>query len=49
MGVGLFIVSVALFLLAIFWAYFHSALNPTVELAVHWPPLGIEAINPSFN
>lgn len=46
MGVGLFIVSEALFFLAIFWTYFHSALSPTVELGGQWPPLGIEAINP---
>lgn len=45
MGVGLFIVSEALFFLAIFWAYFHSALSPTVELGAQWPPLGIESIN----
>lgn len=32
MGVALFIVSEVLFFLAIFWAYFHSALSPTVEL-----------------
>ena len=46
MGVALFIVSEALFFLAIFWAYFHSALAPTVELGAQWPPMGIEAINP---
>lgn len=46
MGVALFIVSEALFFLAIFWAYFHSALSPTIELGAHWPPMGIEAINP---
>lgn len=46
MGVGLFIVSEALFFLAIFWAFFHSALSPTVELGAMWPPMGIEAINP---
>lgn len=45
MGVALFIVSEALFFLAIFWAYFHSALSPTVELGGQWPPVGIEAIN----
>ena len=45
MGVALFIVSEALFFLAIFWAYFHSALSPTVELGTQWPPIGIEAIN----
>jgi cytochrome c oxidase subunit 3 len=45
MGVGLFIVSEALFFLAIFWAFFHSALSPTIELGAKWPPMGIEAIN----
>jgi len=46
MGVALFIVSEALFFLGIFWAYFHSALSPTVELGAHWPPMGIDPINP---
>jgi cytochrome c oxidase subunit 3 len=46
LGVGLFIASEALFFLAIFWAFFHSALSPTVELGAKWPPLGIDAINP---
>ena len=46
MGVGLFIVSEALFFLGIFWAYFHSGLSPTVEMGAHWPPMGIQAINP---
>ena len=45
MGVALFIVSEALFFLAIFWAFFHSALSPTIELGAKWPPMGIEAIN----
>jgi cytochrome c oxidase subunit 3 len=46
MGVALFIVSEALFFLAIFWAFFHSALSPTIELGATWPPLGIQSINP---
>ena len=46
MGVALFIVSEALFFLAIFWAFFHSALSPTIEVGAEWPPMGIEAINP---
>ncbi len=46
MGVALFIVSEGLFFLAIFWAFFHSALSPTIELGAQWPPMGIEAINP---
>ena len=45
MGVGLFIVSEAFFFLAIFWAFFHSALAPAVELGALWPPMGIESIN----
>lgn len=46
LGVGLFIISEALFFLAIFWAYFHSALSPTLELGAQWPPVAIEPINP---
>ena len=46
MGVALFIVSEALFFLAIFWTFFHSALSPTGELGAHWPPSGIDAVNP---
>nr|YP_010899380.1 cytochrome c oxidase subunit 3 [Grosmannia fruticeta]WHN64117.1 cytochrome c oxidase subunit 3 [Grosmannia fruticeta] len=46
LGVILFIVSEALFFVAIFWAFFHSALTPTVELGAQWPPLGIEPVNP---
>lgn len=45
MGIALFIVSEALFFLAIFWTFFHSALSPTVEVGAQWPPMGIEAIN----
>nr|YP_010963397.1 cytochrome c oxidase subunit 3 [Raffaelea arxii]WNK75986.1 cytochrome c oxidase subunit 3 [Raffaelea arxii] len=46
MGVILFIASEALLFLAIFWAFFHSALTPVVELGSQWPPLGIEPVNP---
>lgn len=46
MGVALFILSEALFFLGIFWAFFHSALSPTVELGAQWPPMGIQAVNP---
>lgn len=46
LGVILFIISEVMFFVAIFWAFFHSALAPTVELGASWPPLGIEAINP---
>jgi cytochrome c oxidase subunit 3 len=46
LGVILFIVSEGLFFLAIFWAFFHSALTPTIELGSQWPPMGIEPVNP---
>ena len=46
MGVGLFIVSEVFFFLVIFWAFFHSALSPTIELGAKWPPMGIDSINP---
>jgi cytochrome c oxidase subunit 3 len=45
MGVALFIISEALFFLGIFWAYFHSALSPTIEMGGLWPPLGVQSIN----
>ena len=31
---------------AFFWAFFHSSLNPTIEIGCVWPPKGIIAINP---
>nr|AXR86903.1 cytochrome c oxidase subunit III [Usnea subfusca] len=46
MGVALFIVSEALFFLAIFWTFFHSALSPAVEMGAQWPPMGIDSVNP---
>jgi len=45
-GVALFIVSEVFFFLAVFWAFFHSAISPDVEIGSQWPPLGIQAINP---
>jgi cytochrome c oxidase subunit 3 len=46
LGIALFIISEVFFFLAIFWAYFHSALSPDVEVGSEWPPMGIQAINP---
>ena len=46
LGVALFIVSEIFFFISIFWAYFHSSLAPTVELGAHWPPQGIDPLNP---
>ena len=45
-GVFLFILSEGLFFASIFWAFFHSSLNPGIELGNAWPPAGIESIDP---
>lgn len=45
-GYLLFILTEVLFFVGIFWAYFHAALSPTIELGSIWPPIGIEAVNP---
>ena len=45
-GFILFVISEVFFFLSIFWAYFHSALAPTVELGSIWPPKGITPLNP---
>jgi cytochrome c oxidase subunit 3 len=46
LGFTLFVVSEIFFFVSIFWAFFHSALAPTVELGCSWPPLGIASIDP---
>lgn len=45
LGIVLFIVSEVFFFLSIFWAYFHSALAPAVEIGSDWPPKGIEPLD----
>lgn len=45
-GFLLFVVSEILIFASLFWAYLHSALNPTMEIGMSWPPAGIEAISP---
>lgn len=45
-GMFLFIISEVMLFFAFFWAYFHSSLNPTVELGCIWPPIGIIPMNP---
>lgn len=46
LGMILFIISEVFFFLAFFWAFFHSALAPTIELGAIWPPKGIQTLNP---
>lgn len=44
-GFLLFVVSEILIFASLFWAYLHSALNPTMEIGMSWPPMGIDAIS----
>lgn len=46
LGFILFVISEVMFFVSFFWAFFHSALAPVVELGCMWPPAGIEALNP---
>lgn len=46
-GFLVFVVSEILIFISLFWAYLHSALNPSSELGMIWPPAGIEAISPA--
>jgi len=45
-GFILFVISEVFFFLSIFWAFFHSALSPSIELGAVWPPKGVMALNP---
>jgi cytochrome c oxidase subunit 3 len=45
LGFLLFIVSEVFAFLSVFWAYFHSALSPAVEIGGCWPPQGIKALD----
>nr|YP_009353827.1 cytochrome c oxidase subunit III [Bryopa lata]AQZ26111.1 cytochrome c oxidase subunit III [Bryopa lata] len=45
-GFVLFLVSEGSFFFSLFWAFFHSALAPTAYIGNHWPPTGVEPINP---
>lgn len=46
MGMSLFILSEVMFFFSFFFAYFHSALSPSVGIGCTWPPKGIETIDP---
>lgn len=45
LGIILFIVREIFFFLSFFWAFFHSRLNPVIELGGAWPPIGVEPLN----
>jgi len=46
LGIILFIISEIIFFISFFWAYFHSALAPRIEIGQLWPPYGIKPFNP---
>lgn len=45
LGMILFIVSEVMFFFGFFWAYFHFALAPSIEVGCLWPPYGIQVFN----
>lgn len=45
LGFFLFVISEVMAFMSVFWAYFHSALSPSVELGGIWPPFGITALD----
>lgn len=45
LGMILFILSEVCFFISFFWAFYHSALVPTVEVGSIWPPVGISPLN----
>jgi cytochrome c oxidase subunit 3 len=44
-GVILFIISEAMFFFGIFWAFFHSSLNPSISISGVWPPVFLATLN----
>nr|APX39524.1 cytochrome c oxidase subunit 3 [Oulema melanopus] len=46
LGMILFIVSEVFFFISFFWGFFHSALSPSIELGMEWPPKSISTFNP---
>lgn len=46
-GFMLFVFSEILIFVSLFWAYFHSAIGPTIEIGCVWPPVGITSIKPT--
>nr|YP_054475.1 cytochrome c oxidase subunit III [Podura aquatica]AAT69337.1 cytochrome c oxidase subunit 3 [Podura aquatica] len=46
-GMILFITSEVLFFFSFFWAFFHSSLSPSMEIGLSWPPMGVQAFEPT--
>ena len=47
-GIILFILREICFFSAFFWTFFHSSFNPSQDLGLIWPPMGLIRFNP-FN
>jgi len=47
LGFILFIVSEVMFFFGFFWAFFHSALSPSIAIGAVWPPFAITPFNPT--
>nr|ALO64383.1 cytochrome c oxidase subunit III [Sphecodes ephippius] len=45
-GMILFIISELFFFISFFWAYLHSAISPSIEIGLTWPPKNIIMFNP---
>lgn len=45
-GMIFFILSEVFFFFSFFWAFFHSALGPAIQIGGVWPPIGITPLNP---
>lgn len=44
-GIILFIVSEICFFFSFFWSFFHSRLNPVIDIGSCWPPTDIVSFN----
>jgi cytochrome c oxidase subunit 3 len=44
LGFLIFLITEVLLFVSFFWAFFHSSLNPSIEI-VNWPPVGINAVH----
>nr|ALO64355.1 cytochrome c oxidase subunit III [Lasioglossum morio] len=45
-GMILFIISELFFFISFFWTYLHSAIAPSIEIGMTWPPKNITMFNP---
>lgn len=46
-GFMLFVISEILIFASLFWAFFHSSMNPSIEIGMSWPPVGILSVDPA--